>query len=298
MIGTPLTIKNHETGAEIVLNDHVTDPNNVIALQTFPTLAPEVRPNNLPKNGAHGEFRLPHYYSGMSVVLQGVIVGESEANVWQIKQQFDNILKLSRTGFPEPYTGSDTPKPMRDTLVRISYLDPLGNQIFVDGTPLNSVSYDRKLQEQCVLNFQVIVRVNFPYLLIKDAVPTIETGLLGSIKSGFQLGNSKVDRLGTEYATNELTITVPTPAFGVIKVFGSDDGVIVNPRVTNKTNGTSVRIRRPLSGSVNFFEINGLEQKIENQSGVNLTAYSEGGFIYLDAGENVLLYTAETVLPY
>jgi len=298
MIGTPITIKNHETGAQIILNDHVTDRHNVIALQTFPTFAPEVRANNLPKNGAHGEFRLPHYYSGMSVVLQGVIVGESEQKVWEIKQQFDSVLKLSRDGFPTPYKGTDTPKPMQDTLVRMSYTDPTGNEIFVDGTPLKSVSYDRPLQEKCVLNFQVIVRVNFPYLLIKDETPIVETGQLGSIKTGFQLGGSKVDKLSNEYVTNELTITMPTQAFGIIKVFGSNEGVVVNPKVLNKTNGTSVRIRRPLSGAVNFFEINGLEQTVQNQSEVRLDAYSEGGFILLEAGENVLLYTADALLPY
>jgi len=80
MIGTPITIKNHDTGEEIVLNDHTTDAENVIALQSFPTFEPDVRSQNLPRQGAHGEFRLPTYYSGMSIVLQGVIEATRSGN--------------------------------------------------------------------------------------------------------------------------------------------------------------------------------------------------------------------------
>jgi len=121
MIGTPITIKNHDTGEEIVLNDHTTDAENVIALQSFPTFEPDVRSQNIAKQGAHGEFRLPTYYSGMSIVLQGVIVGEDEAHVWAIKKQLDQVMKLSQKGKPREYIGNDKFPPMFNNTVRLSF---------------------------------------------------------------------------------------------------------------------------------------------------------------------------------
>lgn len=297
MIGTPITIKNHETGDTLVINDHVTDPRNVIALQSFPTFEPDVRSNILAKQGAHGEFRLPHYYSGISVVLQGVIVGESEANVWAIKKSLDDIVALSRRGFPGAYTGGDTPKPLNNSTVRLSYTHVLGDDVFVDATPVKAVSYNRNMQDLCRLDFQIILRASFPYLLIDDAVPILETGSLGSSGKGFRLGTKLPMSLANKYITNKLTVTVTSPAFAIIKMSGSADGIIVNPTVTNITNDTYSKVRRPLSGATNYFSVNGLERTVTDQGGRNFASYAEGGFVYLEAGDNELVYTADNVIP-
>lgn len=298
MIGTPITIKNHETGDTIVLNDHVTDPNNVIALQSFPTFEPEVRSNLLPKQGAHGEFRLPHYYTGISVVLQGIIVGESEENVWEIKKQLDRVMALSLKGLPPEYDGVDTPKPMSNSTLRISFTSPAGDQLWVDATPIKAVSYNRNLQDLCQLDFQVIVRASFPYVLIKDTVPVIGAGSLGSVAKGFKLGTTLPLSLANSYVTGQVVINVASPAFAVVQLNGSDDGIIVNPKITNITNDTYTQVTQPLIGSTKYFTVNGLERTIRDQSDRNLSAYAQGGFVYLEAGNNTLVYTADRLIPF
>jgi hypothetical protein len=297
MIGTPITIQNHETGRTIVVNDHATDRFNVIALQSFPTFEPEMRANNLFRNGAHGEFRLPHYYSGISVVLQGIIVGESEANVWDIKERFDDILALSRGGFPD-YPDDLAVKPLSSSTVRLSFTNPSGENVFLDCSPIKAVSYDRPLQRECQLSFQVVLRAQFPYLLINDSSPVVETGNLSEVSEGFKL-NSKVPfELGNDFITDVLEVTMASEAFGIVTMNASPDGVIINPKVTNITNGSSTRVRRPLSGAGNQFIVDGLQRTAVDQSGRSIIPFVEGGFIYLNQGVNELVYSADTLVPY
>lgn len=298
MIGTPITIKNHDTGEEIILNDHVTDESNVIALQSFPSFESDIRASNQPRQGAHGEFRLPYYYSGMSIVLQGVIVGEgaNEGNVWEIKKQFDQIMKMSRSGYAKPNTSGTFP-PMSRNTVRLSFTTPSGENVFIDATPIKAVSYDRPLKQKFLLNFQVILRANFPYLLIVDDVANVETGSLGSIVKGFQLGTSVPFSLGESQVTGEMTITMEAPGFAQVTLNGSDDGLIINPKITNLTNGSEVQINRVLNGAQEHFVIDGVYQTMKDQNGNNVEQYSEGDYIHLDAGDNVLVYTADKIIP-
>lgn len=299
MIGTPITIKNHDTGDTIVLNDHVTDQSNVIALQSFPSFESDVRAQNQPKQGSHGEFRLPYYYSGMSIVLQGVIVGEgaNEGNVWEIKKQLDSILSLSKKGYPKTYSGSDTFPPLFRNTVRLSFTTPSGENVFIDATPIKAVSYDRPLKQKFLLNFQVILRANFPYLLIEDDVANVVEGDLGSIETGFTLPFSLPFSLGEQQIENEITIDMTAPGFAQVTLNGSDDGLIINPKITNLTNGSSVQIKKVLNGASRYFKIDGVYQTMTDENGASVQQYSEGDFIVLDAGENILVYTADKIIP-
>jgi len=488
MIGTEITIRNHDTGESIVLNDHATDAENVIALQSFPTFEADIRANNVEKLGAHGEFRMPYYYSGRSVVLRGVIVGEDEAHVWAIKEKFDRIMSLSTTGYgkeasstriePELATNEATnPNALVSTLgwaaldaaltrdgnlgfkvvaddtvaavieheitpegadgdeyhaamdvkndaddarsftlkveafdvsdmalgdseatetiesgetvrihtsltlpvgtdhiivsvqrdsgsgaaasdefharrllvvkdppeslspetsyfdgetlptsllsyawegarglsaskeyrmsfpsidrntIRLSFTDPAGRRIFLDATPVRSVSYDRRLKETFRLDFQVVVRSNFPYLLIEDENPLVYFGELGSLAEGFQLPTEIPFDLAGSFVSGEMTIDAETPSIASVYMYGSDDGVIVNPKITNLTNGTYVKVLQPLAGSHRFFAINGVFGTMKDQGGRDISAYAEGDYIRLEQGENILLYSSDSVIP-
>jgi len=299
MIGTPITIKNHDTGATLVLNDHISDAQNVIALQSFPSFESDVRAQNQPRQGAHGEFRLPYYYSGMSIVLQGVIVGEGadEGNVWDLKKQLDAIMSMSAKGYPKEYSGNDTFPPLYRNTVRLSFTAPSGEDVFIDATPIKSVSYDRPLKQKFLLNFQVILRANFPHLLIADDEANIETGSIGSISTGIKLPFSVPFSLGEQQIENEITITMTAPGFAQVTLNGSDDGLIVNPKITNLTNGTSVKINKVLNGASRYFKIDGVYQTMTDENGANVQQYSEGDFVLLDAGENILVYTADSIIP-
>ena len=297
MIGTPIKIHNHETGLELIINDHTTDPSNVIALQTFPTFESDVRPNSTPKLGAHGEFRLPHYYSGMSIILQGVIAASDEANVWSIKDQLDKVVSLSRGGFPE-YNSTDPYPPMGNSTVRLSFTDPQGREIFIDATPIKAVSYDRPLKEKFLLNFQIILRSSSPYKLIREETPDLVEGVLGSIGRGLKLSTELPAKLGNDFVVGESVIDMASEAFAVVTLNGSDDGVIVNPRITNLTNGSYTEIKLPLVGATKSFVINGAYQTMVDQSDRNVQQYSDGGYIYLSEGENTLVYTADKLIPF
>ena len=298
MIGTPITIKNHDTGEEIVLNDHATDEDNVIALQSFPTFETDVRAQNMPRQGAHGEFRLPTYYSGMSIVLQGVIAAQDEPSAWEKKKALDRVMAQPRYGKPRVYTGNDAFPPMFNNTVRLSFVAPSGDEVFIDATPIKAVSYDRPLQQDFMLNFQVILRANFPTLLIDDSTsPNTGSGSLGSISKGFKLPFTLPFSLGEEYIEGALTLTMSAPGLAVIQLNGSSNGVIVNPTITNLTNGSKLKIRRALSGSDRYFKIDGIYQSITDENGRSVQQYAEGDFIFLDVGENVLVYTADSLIP-
>ena len=296
MIGEQIQIKNHDTGNSITLNDHTTDPENVIALQSFPTFESDIRQQNIARSGDHGEFRLPYFYSGMSIVLEGVIVGETEQKVWDIKKEFDDVLKLSRKGQPKEYTGSEFP-PMGNNTVRLSFTTPAGDDVFIDASPIKTVSYNRPLKQNFLLNFQVILRASFPYLLIEDETTNIETGSLGTFAKGVKLSTKLPLNLANEYVTGGTTITVDSPGFAIITLNGSDDGVIVNPTVINTTNGSSTKIKRSLSNSSQKFTINGVTKKMVDQDGRSVLQYSIGDFVYLDAGDNEIVYISDKVIP-
>ena len=486
MIGTKIQLHNFDSGVEITLNDHETDDQNVIALQVLPTFESDVRGQNIPRQGAHGEFRLPYYYSGMSIVLQGVIVGEDEAHVWSIKSLFDKVMSLTpNAGFAkeqesvrdqDPYarnlctnprgeflttdwTGTNatltavdgikavagssseasvrmdtaavagqvahaalditnsqgtsrpyqlvvqaldgsnsviaTSTPDSHTLaggelrrfhvslllpattakfrvvvrrlvgggaatsdefhidraiflldpatifdpasfyfdgntpdlirsefdwdgdaglsasrayklsfpsmyrntVRISFTNPNGKRMFVDATPLKPVSYDRPLMQTFRLNFQVILRANFPVLVNDEDIPQFFLGGFGSQEQGFKVPFESPFSLSTEFIDEPITVNVDEACLASIKLFGSDNGTIINPRITNTRNGNTMRIVRSLKGSNRYFAIDGIYQSVKDENGNDATAYVDGGFILLEAGENILVYTADYAIP-
>lgn len=296
MIGAPITILNHDTGDSIVINDHETDEQNVIALQGYPTIEPGVRNNNTPRQGAHGEFRLQTYYGALNIVLDGIIVGETEADVWEIKKNFDEIMQLSKTGYGRDANPGESFPPMFNNTVRLSFTTPDGRSVWCDATPIKSVSYDRPLKQKFLLNFQVILTSNTPYLIIEGSESLIEAGTLGSINHGFKLTTNVPFQLSNQYLENEITVTVDQRSLAIVKLNGSADGVLVNPRMTNLTNDSYIMIRQPLSGTDSYFEINPIYQYMKDEDGRSVEAFSDGDYLWLDEGENTLVYTAEHVI--
>jgi len=143
----------------------------------------------------------------------------------------------------------------------------------------------------------VILRANFPYLLIVDDTPNVEAGSLGSILKGLQLPFKMPFTLGEEIIEGEMTVTMSAPGFAQVTMNGSATGTIINPTITNLTNGSRVKIRRALIGTNRYFKIDSIYQTMTDENGANVQQYSEGDFIYLDEGENVLVYTADKLIP-
>lgn len=295
MIGQKVTIKNHQSGEEIVINDH-SDPENVIALQQYPQFEPDISNNNVARQGGHGEFSLPNYYNGMNITLEGVIVGENESNVHDIKNKLNRILQLPvKRALDQADKAGDYP-PMFGNTVRLSFTSPDGKQKWIDATPTRQPSYNRNLKETFRLDFQFILRANNPFLVV-DPDPNDEITLsLGEYREGLQMPTDVPFNLDEQYLENEQTINVSEKSFTRIKMKGSDDGVLVNPQITNLTNNTFVKIRQPLSSGDSYFEIDGLYKTMKDQDGRDVSAYSQGDYIILEKGNNKLVYTAEDII--
>lgn len=481
MIGTNIKIKNFDNGKEIALNDHLTDKENVIALQVFPSFQTDVRPQNIPKNSTHGEYRLPYYYSGMSIILDGVIAGESEQKVWEMKKALDDVMQLSRSGYGKQYDseiideviltnectnpngkistagwlefdsnvstdlivetteatesgiymviGGDKPTGKKyyaacsvknnansdrtfririiardsgastllevfdDTVVsgetesrifkditlpanvedivvsvtrldddavlgdvfevsnvlivedtniinpeidyfdgsspelsliafnwsgdaelstseikrktfesfdrntiRISFTDPNGRNVFIDASPIKTVSYDRPLKQKFLLNWQVVLRSTQPFLLVDKTSPTLNFGLYGQIKNGFKLPMQLPLNINTEFATNTVLIEAENAGYAIVRMYGKTGSVIVNPSITNLTNGTTVKIKKSLINENSHFVIDGVYKRMTDQDGANVEAFSDGGYIYLEEGANLLIYSSDKIL--
>lgn len=281
-IHTEYTITNKKSGASFKINDHVTDPDNLIALQAFPTFALDMRANDIPLTSHHGAYKLPHFYGGRSIIFNGVIFGQSEANVWNLKKQIDTTLQLG--------VGSEY-----DELVNITFTDPTGTEFTVDATLNASVSYSKNMQEPFTLNFQILLRARSPYLFINDDVfdLTIYTGNLGGEVSNFTIPFTIPFFLNST-TTGTLEITVTEKTKSIITLYGSDDEPIKNPVIKNITTGKITEFDYTIpKGSNNFIKINSLTGEIKDQDGIKLEVYvKNGGFIELQKGLNKLRYTS------
>jgi len=296
MIGQKVTIKNHRSGEEIVINDH-TDPENVIALQSFPEFNNDIVNNNVPRSGAHGEFNQSKYYGGMNITFEGVIVGENENNVWDIKEKLDRVLQLpreDRTDRISTNQDADYP-PLFNNAVRVSFQAPDGANKWIDATVIRDASYDRNLKETFRLDFQIVLRTNVSFLVVEPDPADQLTLDCGVIDEGFQLATKVPIDSESDFIKNAQTVTVNENSFVRCKLYGADNAILVNPRLVNLTNGTETKIRQPLHGSSNYFEIDGLYQTIEDKSGRDLVPFSNGAYVKLDKGDNELLYTAEKI---
>ena len=177
--------------------------------------------------------------------------------------------------------------------LRLSFQDPLGRDVFIDASPIRSVSYDRPIMQDFVLNFQIMLRSNFPFFISSEPLPIFFDGFLGINEKGFKLSTSLPLSLNQTFTQGAVILEVEEPSFAIIHMRGSDNGNIINPRVTNLTNGQSIMIRKGLLGANRFFLIDGVNQKMVDENNISITQYSDGEFIYLDRGENILVYTSD-----
>lgn len=281
---TKFNIKNKSTEQSFIINDYNTDPNNFIALQSFPTLNLDMRAGDIPFTGHHGAYKLPHFYGGRSIIFNGIIVGETEQSVWEMKRIIDEVLELG--------SGADY-----DELVEITYTDPTGLELTLDATLNAAVSYSRSLKEPNLLNFQILLRARSPYMMINDESfdTMIYSGLLGGVVSSFRIP-FQIPFFLNNTETNVLNITVTNKVKSIITLYGSDDGDVVNPSIENLTTGKSTVFDYTIpTGSTNYIQINGITGEVVDQDGNNLAIYiSNGGFIELKKGLNKIYYTCDT----
>ena len=152
MIGTQYTLTN-KAGDTFTINDH-SDPNRVFALQEYPINDVSIKNNEINLQGQHGVWDFYAYYGSRITTFSGVIIGNNEAEVTEIKNQIDKILRL-------PIAPSDS----NDGSITIAYTDPLGASWSYQGRLFRSQIVSRPLGEQYRLNYSFSVKSQDPFIV-------------------------------------------------------------------------------------------------------------------------------------
>jgi hypothetical protein len=131
---------------------------------------------------------------------------------------------------------------------------------------------------------------------VDDQNPLFRYGYLGKSGIGFKVPMTVPFTIGNKYTFGGFTITANSPSFAIVRMYGSDGGTIVNPKITNITNGSYCKINKPIFGKNRYFVIDGVNRKACNEMGQSVIGYMDGDFISLDEGENTLIYTADKIV--
>jgi len=277
MIGTKFTLINAD-GDVIVINDHTTDPYNIIALQEYPTFELEIKNQEIQKEGQHGIWDFNSFYGKRLIVFSGVIVGEDEEKVTEIQ----DLLKLV-VGLPLE------PTSMNDGVITIKYTDPRGRALQTTGKVFSSLKFNRSMKEDFKLNFQLVLKSANPD--IESQTETASAGTRGYVAGSLQLPTklaSKIDIV--ERQTLDITNLGNTYANPVITI----NGALTNPKIENKTTGKYMEFTHTLGAGEQII-IDVANGTIVDELGADISGDLVAGseFIKLKSGINKLLLTSD-----
>lgn len=277
MIGTQFVLTN-QAGDSVTINDHTTDPNNVIALQEYPTFEVDIKNQEIQKEGQNGIWDFYSFYGKRLIVFSGVIVGEDEAHVVELQDKLKTVLTL-----PAEPDDNDS------GIITITYTDPRGRALQTTGKLYSPIRYSRRLQEAFKLTFQITLKSSDP-----DIVNQIETDSLGTrgfLSGSLQLpatfpakiafkkeGTLEINHLGNTYAHVIITI----------------NGALTNPRIENLETGRYMSFTTVLNAGQKIV-INSSLGTIVDENGVDVSSTLDAGssFIKLKAGVNNLYLTSD-----
>lgn len=276
MIGTIFTLIN-QNGDEIKINDH-TDPNNLIALQDYPTFDLEIKNQEIQKEGQHGIWDFYSFYGKRLITFSGIIVGEDEAHVVAIQDQ----LKLV-CGLPlEPTSGNEG-------LITVKYTDPLGRDLQATAKIFSYPRFSRPIREGFKLSFQIVLKSADP--TIEAQAATESNGVRGYLAGGITLPTKlstlspivheqtlSIVNLGNTYANPKITI----------------HGALTNPRIESLTTGKFMALNYTIAAG-DYIVLNTADGTIVDQDGVDISGDLVGGseFIKLISGTNELYLTSD-----
>lgn len=276
MIGVQYRLENKD-GDFIVLNDH-SDPENLIALQDYPSFDLEIKNQEIQKEGQHGIWDFNSFYGKRLITFSGVIVGQDEASVIAIQDQ----LKLV-CGLPlEPNSSNDG-------VLTISYTDPRGRALQTTGKLFSSIRFSRSMRENFKLAFQLVLKSANPNIVSQTETEDVGTRgyWAGSLKLPASMPNKinivamqtlEVENLGNTYTDTRITI----------------HGALTNPRLENLTTGKFMQFTYNI-GAGEYIYIDSLLGTIVNQAGTDISAFLDNGseFIKIKSGINSLLLTSD-----
>jgi hypothetical protein len=282
MIGTLFTIKSKVDPTKfVIINDH-TDPENLIALQKYPSMEVDIRNDEINREGQHGVWDFFSFYGKRVFVFEGVIIGEDEDSVTTLKKSLDFICQLPA----QPLSGDDG-------TVLIQWTDPNGKAWESEAKISSAINYGRDMHQKFRLNFMLVLKAPDPLILSQE---TIEVdGVRGYPMGGFMLPFTVPFVIGVSYINKfEVDNDGTIPADITFRMFGSAHFPITNPRISNITTGEFMQVDISLADETEYIEINTKTGEVLDQDGVDQSGNIHVGstFPRLAVGTNELFYTS------
>jgi hypothetical protein len=282
MIGTQFTLTNKaHPERTITFNDF--SSGSFAALQAYPTFDLEIRNDEIAREGQHGSWDFFSFYGKRLISFQGVIAGETEADVITLKDLLEQVTEL-----PAQPTTDD------NGTVLILWTDPLGRAVQTEAKIYSPTRYSRGMRQGYKLDF---------LMTLKSPSPAIESQELFEVNGlrGYPLGGLTLpftlEALLATTLVNKFNVSNAgsTVAETTVRLYGSAGLVNNNPRLTNLTTGVFMQINVALADETEYIEIDSKLGTIVDQDGADLSGSIEAGssFIRLNPGTNELLYTTD-----
>lgn len=282
MIGYTYTITN-KAGDSFKINDHVTDPENFIALQQYPDMDIDVKNNEVNLDGQHGIWDFFSYFGKRNLSFNGVIIGEDEEAVETLRNQIVSVLAL-----PMQPSGDD------DGYCTIEWTDATGAEWQIEAKIARSPRFGREMRQNYKLDFMLSFKTDNPFILSSSS--TEEEGTRGYFAYGVKFPIELPAVMGlvameAMNVVNDGTVYAHT----VIRLYGEEGGDITNPTITNNTTGKSFRIETVLADETEYIEIDSQSGTVVDKDGNDLSAdiSDDSEFVLLKPGNNELVYTAD-----
>lgn len=279
MIGYQFTLTNRN-GLQVKLNDFSSDPINFIALQEYPVFDVDVKNSEINKDGQHGIWDFYSFYGKRVLTFSGVIIGEDEAEIEDLKTQL-----LQVTSLPSRPTNSN------DGMVLVQWTDANNDMWQVYAKLDRAIRFSRPLGQPFRLDF--VMTMKSPDPVIRSQTEQTTSGIRTWEQPMLAVPFAVPFSLGLDYhnfinATNGGTFDADT----IIRLAGEDERTITNPEIRNLTTGAVFKVGVTLNGSNEWIEIDSQNGTVVDQDGNDVSGLvdSVSNYIKLAVGANVLVY--------
>lgn len=282
MIGLQYTLENLN-GDSIIINDHTTNPNQIIALQAYPQFDVDIKNAEINREGQHGIWDFFSFYGRRLTTFSGVIVGATEEDVETVKNQLIKVLALP-----------SQPNNSQSGYVTLSWTDTLGDNWYLRGKLVNTIQFNRNMKQIFRLDFNFSIKSADPFILSQEIQE--EDGIRGYTQVGALFPLSLPAILGSTQV-NSFIVNNEGLAFSqtIIRIYGEDTQDLTNPKITNLTTNQFFQINTTLSGSTSYIEIDSQLGTVVDNNGTDLSGFVSGdsNFLQLQQGENEMFYSSD-----
>lgn len=283
MISFKFKITNKQ-GKILTLNDHVTDPNNVFALQKYPTFQKEVKNNEVARTGQNNYWDFYSYYGKQTLGFTGVIVADNHQKLEQMKQEMLQVFALPIQ-----------PNATNDGYVKIEWTDDDGILKEVEAKLTADIQFDRALQRRWVLDFIIQLKTKDNFVRGGGDL-IVQKGKRGYFNNGGIFLWTLLPISWQSQYLNILPVNITgVSAYPIIRLYGENQQQITNPSIKNLTTGETFVVNTTITGATSYIEINTETGDVKDHNNIDLSGQvtSNSSFITLVSGVNNLIYVSD-----